>query len=370
MDDMRAKLPANVTRERNRHGNVVYYHRIGKGKRSRLPDYGTEDFWPAYQAACAGKPFARKKPGITRDGSLQWVIVEYKKTLHFRSLDEITQRRRDAQFRQMVERSGNPLISEITEEHIVAAREERSHGKGHAANNFLKAIRPLFDYAKKRGWIAVDPARNVDSAQTMRGTRPMWTADDWRKFEDRHPLGTMANLAARIMLFTGLRRADVALFGRQHIRNGVVHFRPGKTSSTSDVTVTFTALPPLLHAIAATKAGKMTLLVTEKGEPFASAASFGNWFAERCREAGVSARAHGLRKLGSTLAAEAGATAHELMAMWGWTTLAQAELYTKAIDRKRLGAMAATKLLLGFEVQTANDIPRTSDEGAGIDGKD
>ena len=27
---MRTKLPANVTRERNRHGTSVYYYRVGK----------------------------------------------------------------------------------------------------------------------------------------------------------------------------------------------------------------------------------------------------------------------------------------------------------------------------------------------------
>ena len=43
----------------------------------------------------------------------------------------------------------------------------------------------------------------------------------------------------------------------------------------------------------------------------------------------------GLRKAGATIAAEDCATAHELMAMFGWTTLKQAEVYTRA-DRVKL----------------------------------
>ena len=39
--------------------------------------------------------------------------------------------------------------------------------------------------------------------------------------------------------------------------------------------------------------------------------------------------AHGLRKAGATIAADNGATSHQLMAIFGWTTIKQAEIYTK-----------------------------------------
>jgi hypothetical protein len=40
-----------------------------------------------------------------------------------------------------------------------------------------------------------------------------------------------------------------------------------------------------------------------------------------------------LRKAGATIAAENGATAHQLMAIFGWDTLKQAQVYTKAANR-------------------------------------
>jgi len=46
--------------------------------------------------------------------------------------------------------------------------------------------------------------------------------------------------------------------------------------------------------------------------------------------------AHGVRKAGATVAAENGATAHQLMAMFGWDTLKQAEVYTKAANQRRV----------------------------------
>lgn len=367
--DMRTRLPANVTREKTRHGKWVYYYRVGKGERVRLPDYGADDFEEAYQAARVGKKIKRRS-GRGEVGTLRWLVTEYKTTLHFRSLDEITQRRRDSFFRQMVEQSGDALIADIEEEDIVGGREDRtSTGKGHSANNFLKAIKPMFAYAKQRGWIATDPTKAVDYIKPMAGGIKAWTIEDVQAYEAKHPLGTMANLALRILLFTGLRRSDAVLLGRQHIRRGVVRFRPGKTEKSSGVEVEFTALRPLLEAIEATKAGDLTYLVTEHGQPFKSGNSFGNKFNEWSRQAGVKKSPHGLRKIGPTIAAEFGATAHELMAMWGWSTLEQPELYTRSANRRALGSAAAAKLEKGYDELIGNNIPRTSETGAGIEKK-
>jgi hypothetical protein len=366
-DPMRTKLPPNVTRERNRHGTPVYYYRIGKGARTRLPDYGTPEFEPAYQAALRGDA----APAVVgqrhqRQGTLSWLIAEYKQTLHFRGLDAVTQRKRESFYRQMIAKSGNEPLRAITEKSIIAAREKRTGGQGHAANNFLKAIRPVFAYAKTRGWIDKDPARDVAFVKAIKGSRLPWTIEDYQAFEKRYPLGTMPNLALRILLFAGPRRGDASHFGEQHIRDGKVRYRPNKTSKTSEVIVEFMLLPPLREAIDATApireaarrkspTASLAFLLNDVGQPFPSAASFGMWFQRKCKAAGVAPRAHGLRKLGPALAAEWGASGPELMAMWGWTTLAQATLYTRSADRKRMGDTAAAKLLEGFTAaQSAN----------------
>lgn len=84
----------------------------------------------------------------------------------------------------------------------------------------------------------------------------------------------------------------------------------------------------------------MTFLVTEFGAPF-SDAGFGNWFRDRCDEAGLpQCSAHGLRKTGATIAAENGATEHQLMAIYGWESPKQAARYTRKANRKRLAGDA------------------------------
>lgn len=59
----------------------------------------------------------------------------------------------------------------------------------------------------------------------------------------------------------------------------------------------------------------------------------------------------GSRQLSSTIAANAGATAHELMALYGWATTQQAEIYTKGADRARLGVKSSR--LVAEQVEAA-----------------
>jgi len=74
-------------------------------------------------------------------------------------------------------------------------------------------------------------------------------------------------------------------------------------------------LPELCEAIEASPSGQMSYLVTAFGKPF-TAAGFGNRFREWCNDAGLThCSAHGLRKARATIAADNGATVHQLIAI-------------------------------------------------------
>lgn len=124
---------------------------------------------------------------------------------------------------------------------------------------------------------------------------------------------------------------------------------PGHSDRCSEqrlsITLTIPVLPELEYLLAEGPTGALTFLETQFGKPL-RANGLGNWFRRRCNETGLShCSAHGLRKAGATIAADNGATAHQLMAMFGWTTLKQAEVYTKKADQKRLAGVA-TRLLV------------------------
>jgi hypothetical protein len=88
----------------------------------------------------------------------------------------------------------------------------------------------------------------------------------------------------------------------------------------------------------------LTFLNTEYGKPF-TAAGFGNWFRERCNEAGLrQCAAHGLRKAAAVRHAMNGATAPELMAWFGWKTIAEAQRYIEEANRIKLAESAGAKM--------------------------
>jgi len=99
----------------------------------------------------------------------------------------------------------------------------------------------------------------------------------------------------------------------------------------------------LRATIKAGPTGDLALITGERGEPLTKE-SFGNYFREACRAAGVNKSAHGVRKIGATRAAENGATVAELEALFGWRGGGMASLYTREADRRRLSRGAVSKL--------------------------
>lgn len=152
-------------------------------------------------------------------------------------------------------------------------------------------------------------------------------------------------LALELMIYTGARRSDVIRLGRQHMLDGWLSFVPQKGSKgASPVAASIPILPALAAELEAGAAGELLFILTEYGRPFTHA-GFGAKMRQWCNEAGLPhCTAHGLRKAAATLAAENGATPHQLMAIFGWTNLAQASLYTRAAERRRLSSDALSLL--------------------------
>ena len=124
-----------------------------------------------------------------------------------------------------------------------------------------------------------------------------------------------------IMLYLGVRLSDAIRLGPQH-ENKVgdsITFPVFKGRKKSLKILTLRILPPLREIIDSTTIGETTYLLTKHGRPHGSAASFGNWFSKRCHAIGLpNCSSHGLRKAASVMCAEAGASVHEMMALFGW----------------------------------------------------
>lgn len=194
-----------------------------------------------------------------------------------------------------------------------------------------------------------NPARDVRRVRYPSEGFHTWSIEEARQYQAHHPIGTKARLALSLLLFVGVRRGDLVDLGRQHVRDGWIRFVPKKTRRSSAVVVEVPVIPELERVIAASPCGDLTFLENEHGRGF-TPAGFGNKFREWCDEAGLPAcSAHGLRKAGATIAAENGATEHQLMAMYGWTTPGMASVYTRAASRKRLAGKTMGLLAIGSD---------------------
>ena len=194
-------------------------------------------------------------------------------------------------------------------------------------------------YAVEIGLREDNPATGVKLPNLRTEGYHGWTEAEIEQFEGYYAPGTKARLALTLLLYTGQRRGDVIRMGRQHIRDGAMHVRQQKTGIELVVPVH----AKLAAIIAETSADHLTLLTTQTGKPF-SAAGFGNWFRDRCDEAGLShCSAHGLRKAAARRLAEAGCTMHEIAAITGHASLSEVQRYTKAADQARLARAAMDK---------------------------
>lgn len=330
--------PPHLIREVSRHGKVTWVVRVGHGPRTRLrAAYGTPEFEAEYHAAIRGEPVSGPRKAGT--GTLQWLWDDYRQSTAWGSLANATRRQRENIMHGVLKDAHDMPLSVVTRDAIIDGRERRAKTPSQA-NNFLNTMRALFAWALESRRVSKNPTEGVKIVKRPRtGGFRAWTEAEIDRFEAKWPIGSRERLAFTILLFTGLRRGDAAVLGRQHVSEGVIIMRAEKTGAQ----LTIPILPELARVIDATKTGDLTFISTSTGAPMKKE-SFGNWFHDACEAAGVPGSAHGLRKAGAARAASNGATVAQLNAIFGWSDSQMASLYTKSADRVRLAKEAIGKL--------------------------
>lgn len=323
----------------DRHGNVRIYVRRGrKAPKIRLRErVGSAAFLAEYRRAIAGEIAPRRAPSkltTAAANTFTWLVAAYYASAEFRQLKESTKAVRRRILENIDARIGPAALPDFEMRHVRLLRDEKV-ATPHAANTRLKILKSLFKWGIEAGLIATNPARDVAPIRVKSDGFHPWTEAEVRRFEERHAEGTKARLALALMLYTGARRSDVVTLGRQmRTPDSALRFRQTKTGKW----LTIPILPDLAAELARHASDHLTYIVTEYGRSF-TAAGFGAWFRARCDEAGLNhCSAHGLRKAGATRAANRGATAHQLKAIFGWASLDEAETYTRGADQQRLAA--------------------------------
>jgi integrase len=318
-------------------GKTFWYFRRGKGLRVRIHgEYGSAEFTQNYLAALNGD--APKSRPVAASGTLGWLIDAYKGSSAWERLSPYTKVQRSSTYKAVIARAGDAPLNAITAKTIRKGIEDRAKTP-FAANDFLKAMRALFSWAKRAQHVEIDPTEGVKGFPQKTEGFHVWTDEEIARFEARWPIGTRERLAFAVLLYTGMRRGDASTLGRQHIKDGTITFRTQKTGQQ----VTIPVLPKLAAVINATKTGDLALIATQDGHAM-SPHSFGHWFQDACKAAGLPGRAHGLRKACATRFAEHGCTEEELKGWFGWSDGRMASVYTRKANRGKLAIEAAKKL--------------------------
>jgi integrase len=346
----------HIVRDKDRHGNTrVYFRRRGQAQVRIHESYGSAEFFAVYNRLLTASEVTHDDRPRTPLGSLKWLCLEYFKSSKFRQLDDRTQHVRrlvlEGVWAEPTQPGSDLTFGAVSYPHITAKAvrvlRDRKLAAPESANARVKALRQVFAWAMTEEIDGAErnPAKDIEYLKSKPGGHHSWTVAEVEQFEARHPVGTKARLAMALLLYTGQRRSDVVLFGRQHVRNGWLRFTQVKNRRNKPITLELPVLPVLQQILDASPTGDMTFLLTEFGEPY-TAAGFGNWFRRQCDDAGLPhCSAHGLRKAGAAIAAENGATPHQLMSVFGWLSLKQAELYTRAAQQKRIAKDAMNLLV-------------------------
>jgi integrase len=352
---MSPRLPQGCVEDVDRHGNVRIYYRCKGFRKVRLKGTPwTPEFMAAYEVA---NKIAAPAQGVlarpTLPNTWSWLCLRYfAECTDYKLLDPRTRHVRrqilEATFDEPIKSDSDNRFADMPlarmDGNAIEVLRDRKLFAPESANARVKAIRQVFKWGVAKRHAPSNPAREVSYFKSSSEGFHTWSLDEVEQFEERHPIGTKARLAFALLLYTGQRRSDVVRFGKQHAKRGALTFTQHKGRKHKPHKLTLPILPVLQEIIDASPCGDLTFLVNEFGRPFTDA-GFGNKFRDWCNQANLPyCSAHGLRKAGATVAANNGATARQLMAIFGWDTIKQAEQYTRKADQKQL-AEAAMHLL-------------------------
>jgi hypothetical protein len=172
--------PPYLHQQISRHGKIVWYVRVGKGRRIRIrAAYGSEQFKAEYEAAIKGGPPAGLR-GV-RSGTLAWLFDLYRQTSAWSDLAKSTRYKREKIMMRILATAGTEPVSSINEAAVMAGRERRAATPA-SAQAFIDTLHGLFKWAVKSKLATSDPTLNVkvETKPKRKGGYPHGLMKTWR----------------------------------------------------------------------------------------------------------------------------------------------------------------------------------------------
>lgn len=327
-------------------GGRTYYYFNRRGYPSaKLPgDPLSPEWMAAYNAAKAVTKYGKAAPvkaGVVVPGSFEDIISQYYASPKFKGLSQITRSTYRNEIEKLRKEHGHKPFLDLDRKGVNKLIAEKADRPG-AANKVLRTVKMLVKFAiEELEFIDHDFTVGIKKMTVEGDGFVAWSELAIEQFEAAFPLGSRPRLALALLLYTGQRRGDVIRMGRQDVFKNHIKVRQQKTKTPLEIPVH----PELKKVLDLVTVDIPAFLLTDHGKPY-TPAGFGNWFGDRCREAGLSKgyNAHGLRKAAARRLAEAGCTTNEIMSITGHKSIAEVERYTRSAAQPKLAAAAFAKL--------------------------
>lgn len=358
-------LPDYVSEFTDRHGTIrVRFRRKGfKSVYIKAP-FPSKAFWLEYDAANAGTI----KPGADRaePGSVNELMSRFYANPARIGPSEITRKKNMAILGEFQAKHGHRLVHDVTFEALDKIISKKADTAPWQADKLRRLLKRLFAFAKKLKMIDDNPVEDTEPVNAQQRTKSKgyhsWTEAEIDQFVERHPIGTKAYLALMLLLWSFQRRGDVSALGPVKGRPGWMHIVQEKSGGERELDIPIGK--PLREAISAYEQpanwNGETYLSSQYGRRLTKE-SFGNWFRQRCNEAGLPhCSAHGLRKAASRRAAEANLSNQSIKSVTGHVKDDEVAHYTKAVEQRKLAtdAIKALERADGKRLATRANTPK------------
>lgn len=346
-------LRKHIVCDFDRHGNERWYLRVPGAAKHRFVEVPYDSngsvrtpFLLEYDAALARIRAGEKtkKADAADTTSLNFLLKQYFASDDFKKSAAVTQRDKRGVLEKYAREHGHRPYKGFARKHLEMSLAKRSATPG-AADKLIKYLKTVFMWAIAEGLTTVNPAIGIKKINKSEGHHA-WTDEEIEKFRATHAIGTTARIALELALSSGARRDDLVRLGPRNMANERLAFTPGKVTRAETKPQISLPLTPLARAaIAAVSAKGLTFLLNDYGRSY-TGNGFGNRMQKWVAAAGIPhCTTHGLRKSAAIRMAYAGATAPELMAVFGWTDMKTALFYIAQAEAARLTDNAFAKLM-------------------------
>lgn len=329
------KLPPHV--ERNRAKGRWYYGVRIKGVRlGRLPsDPDSPEFYEAY-AAIMRRVATDPKPTQHAQGTVAWLISQYKGSPQFKSRASATQVSYAKELDRLRVIGTFPAL-DVKRRHINAVRDTLA-ATPRTRQLFGQVCSLLFNYGiRELDLEMLNPARLMQRDGEAEAFAA-WTDAQMVIFEASSP-PVQCLSAYMVARYTGPRRGDIVALMRSSY-DGIGLTIPGSKTSNP----VYVPVHPILKAYLDALAPTLYLITDVSGRPIKANRLSRDMRAHLDHIGLPGLSLHGLRHTAGAALAEAGCEPHEIQAVLGHKTLQMVERYTKKANQRRMAGTAILKL--------------------------